>query len=223
MIVAFARAFGQMDDPAFRRVVGRAFMISALVFCTLLAVAWWLIAATRLFDFFWLEAAVDALGWVAALIVTWLLFPAIAVSVVSFMLEDVARAVEARHYPALPPVRAQPVAEAIWGALRLAAVALVLNVLALPLYIVPVLNVFVFYGLNGYLLGREYFELVGVRRLDAGTVRRLWRHHRGRLCLAGVAMTFLLSLPVIGWAMPTVAAAFALHLFEPLRRREAVS
>lgn len=220
MIVALAKAFGQMDDAAFRGVVGRAFLISAAMFCALLALAWWLVVSTRLFDFVWLEAAVDALGWVAALIVAWLLFPAIAVSVVSFMLEDVARAVEARHYPGLPGARAQPLAEATMGALRLALVALLLNAFALPLYIIPVLNVFVFYGLNGYLLGREYFELVGVRRLDAGAVRRLWRRNRGRLCLAGVVIAFLLSLPVVGWAMPTVAAAFALHLFEPLRRRE---
>ena len=36
----------------------------------------------------------------------------------------------------------------------------------LPLYLVPVLNVIVFYGINAYLLGREYFEMVALRRLD---------------------------------------------------------
>jgi hypothetical protein len=36
-------------------------------------------------------------------------------------------------------------------------------------------------------------------------------------------ITFLLSVPFVGWALPTVAAAFMLHLFESLRRREAAS
>jgi uncharacterized protein involved in cysteine biosynthesis len=220
MLAALAKAIGQMHDPAFRAVLWRAFAWSAVAFFALLALAWWLVVSTRLFDWFWLEAVVDALGWVAGLIVAVLLFPAVAVTVVSFMLEEVARAVEARHYPELPPAREQPVAEAASGAIRLALLALLLNALALPLYFVPVLNIFVFYGLNGYLLGREYFELVGVRRLDAGAVRSLWRRHRGRLCVAGVVITFLLSLPVVGWAMPTIAAAFALHLFEGLRRRD---
>ena len=48
----------------------------------------------------------------------------------------VARAVEARHYPELPAPRPQPVAEAAWAAVRLALVALLLNVLVLPLYFV---------------------------------------------------------------------------------------
>ena len=220
MLAALAKAIGQIHDPVFRAVAWRAFGFSALAFFALLALAWWLVVSTRLFDLFWLETVVDALGWIAGLIVALLLFPAVAVTVLSFMLEDVARAVEARYYPDLPPARAQSLAEAASGAARLALLAFVLNAVALPLYFVPVLNVFVFYGLNGYLLGREYFELVAVRRLDADAVRRLWRRHRGRLCAAGVVITFLLSLPVIGWAMPTVAAAFALHLFEPLRRRD---
>jgi len=38
---------------------------------------------------------------------------------------------------------------------------------ALPLYIfVPGVNLVLFYGLNGYLLGREYFAMVAMRRLD---------------------------------------------------------
>jgi uncharacterized protein involved in cysteine biosynthesis len=219
MFAAAARAFAQIPDPAFQRVLWRAFAWSAGVFCALMALAWWGLVSTRWFDFGWLEGLVDALGWVAALIVAALLFPAIAVSVVSFMLEDVARAVEARHYPALPAARAQGISEAVAGALKLALIALALNVLALPLYLVPGLNVFVFYGMNGYLLGREYFELVACRRLDSAGTRALWRRYRGRLWLAGVAIAFLLSIPFVGWAMPTVATAFALHLFESLRRR----
>jgi len=220
MLAALAKAFAQTSDPLFRAVMGRAFVWSACAFAVMLALVWWLVVSTRLFDFDWLETAVDALGWIAALVVAVLLFPAVAVTVVSFMLEDIARAVEARHYPALPPARSQGLAEATAGAIRLALIALLLNAFALPLYFVPVLNVFVFYGLNGYLLGREYFELVAGRRLEPAAVRAMWRRYRGRLCLAGMAIAFMLSIPIVGWAMPTVATAFALHRFEALRRRE---
>lgn len=221
MIAAFALAFGQMYDPPFRAVVLRAFGWSALAFALLMAAAWWLVVSTRLFDFGWLEMAVDALGWGVALILALLLFPSIAALIVSFMLEDIARAVEARHYPGLPPAREQGIGETLAGGLRLGLLAVALNLLALPLYIVPVLNVFVFYGLNGYLLGREYFELVAYRRLNSAEVRGYWRRYRGRLCLAGVAITFLLSIPFVGWTMPTIAVAAALHQFESLRRRNA--
>jgi len=221
MFAALAKAFAQLHDPVFRRVVARAFAWSSAAFLAMVALAWWLIASIRFFDIGWLNAIVDVLGWAASLVVAALLFPSVALMVVSLLLEDIARAVEAKHYPGLPPPRAQGVGEQVAAALRLAVVALAFNLLALPLYFVPVVNVFVFYGLNGYLLGREYFELVGARRLDTAGVRSLWRRYRGRLCLAGAVITFLLSIPFVGWAMPTVATAFVLHLFESLRRQEA--
>jgi uncharacterized protein involved in cysteine biosynthesis len=145
----------------------------------------------------------------------------VALMAVSLLLEDIARAVESRHYPGLPPPRPQGIGEQVNAALRLAAMSLLLNLLALPLYLIPAVNVFVFYGLNGYLLGREYFELVAARRLDIADVHRLWRRYRGRLCLAGAVIAVLLSIPFVGWALPTVATAFMLHLFESLRRHEA--
>ncbi len=83
------------------------------------------------------------------------------------------------------------------------------------------LNLFVFYLLNGYLLGREYFELVAARRFDAAGVRRLRRKYRGRVMLAGVVIAFLLTVPIVNLVTPIVATGFMLHVFERLRRREA--
>ena len=40
-------------------------------------------------------------------------------------------------------------------------------VISLLLIWLPPINLFIFYGLNGYLLSREYFELVALRHLDA--------------------------------------------------------
>src|SRR3546814_12972622 len=58
-------------------------------------------------------------------------------------------------------------------------VLVLLNLLALlVVYFGPVLNLLVFFGLNGYLLGREYFELVAARRARPGEIGLLRRRHR---------------------------------------------
>lgn len=221
MIAAIFRALGQVSDPALQRVAGRALLWSFILFAVLIAGAWWGVVSTHFFGTGWLEWAADVLGWVAALIAAILLFPGAVLVIISFMLEDVARAVEARHYPNLPPPRAQPVAEMVFVGLKFAGIAVLLNVLVLPLYFVPGLNVFVFIGLNGYLLGREYFELIAFRRLEEAAARSLWRRFRGRLFAAGVVITAMLSIPFINWFMPVVAAAFMVHVFEGLRGRMA--
>ena len=238
MFSALAKAFGQLTDPAFRRVLVRSVLASLGVFIAVWAAAWFGLswAGEALSDWvaaqepggFWIEVVewvFGAVGVMGVLIASFFLFPGVMLIALSLMLDDIAQAVERRHYPELPPARAQPIGEAVLAALAFAAVMLLLNLLALPFYLlllfVPPLNLFVFYLLNGYLLGREYFELVAARRFDAAGVRRLRRKYRGRVMLAGVVIAFLLTVPIVNLVTPIVATGFMLHVFERLRRREA--
>jgi CysZ protein len=234
MFSALAKAFGQLSDPAFRRVFAISVLASLVVFILLWIAAWlglsW--AGEALSGWmagqepggFWVgvfEWLFGAAGLVGVLVASFFLFPAVMVVVMSFLLEDIAEAVERRHYPELTPAREQPLGEAVVAALTFVAVTLLLNLLILPLLFVPFLNLFVFYLLNGYLLGREYFELVAARRFDTAGVRRLRRKYRGRVMLAGVAIAFMLTVPLLNLVAPIVATGYMLHVFERLRRREA--
>jgi uncharacterized protein involved in cysteine biosynthesis len=223
MIGDLFKALNQMPDPAFRKAIGRTLLFSLLLFGGLLYGAWWLLSETQLFSWGWLESIVDVLGWFAGLLAAFVLFPGAALVIISFMLEPVARAVEAKHYPDLDPPRHQPVSEAVWIALRYATIAVLLNLVLLWVYFIPVLNVFVFGALNGYLLGREYFELIAPRRLEPAAIGPMWKRYRGRLWIAGVIITLLLSIPFINWIMPVAAAAFMIHIFEKLRRQGAAT
>jgi uncharacterized protein involved in cysteine biosynthesis len=142
-------------------------------------------------------------------------------------LDEVAEAVEARYYPGQPPARRQPVAALVWTGVRFAAVAILLNLLLVPIYLIllvfPPLYLVVFYVVNGYLLGREYFELVAYRRLEERTADAMRRAFRGRLTLAGVVMALMLTIPVFNLVAPIAATAFALHLFEAMRREASLS
>ncbi len=238
MFSALAKSLSQTSDPAFRRTLAISVAASLAAFVLLWALAWFALSwagdalsawiAMREPDSWW----VDVLQWVlgggavvGVLVVSFFLFPAVMVLVMSFLLEDVAGAVEARHYPGLPAARAQPWSEMIAGALAFIAISLALNILALPLYLLllffPPFNLFVFYLLNGYLLGREYFEIVAVRRLDMATAKRLRRTYRGRVFMAGVVIALLLTVPLVNLITPIVATAFMLHVFEGVRRRAA--
>jgi uncharacterized protein involved in cysteine biosynthesis len=238
MFSALAKAFGQLSDPAFRRVLVRSVLAALAVFVAVWVAAWfglswagealsgWVAAQEP--GGFWVEVVewlFGAAGVMGVLVASFFLFPGVMLVALSLMLDDIAQAVERRHYPELAPARAQPIGEAVVAALAFAAVMLLLNLLALPLYLlllfVPPLNLFVFYLLNGYLLGREYFELVAARRFDAAGVRRLRRRYRGRVMLAGVVIALLLTVPIVNLVTPIVATGFMLHVFERLRRREA--
>ena len=163
----------------------------------------------------------DILGGLSALVLTWLLFPAVATLMMTLFLEKIFAAVESRHYPGLPPTRAQPLSESIAIVVRLTAALVVINLIALPVYLIPGLGPVAAYLLNAYLLGREYFELVAIRRLDKRAVHRVRKGNRVRTgCIgAGLLIVLLFSVPLLNLLAPVVSAAFMLHVFQGLSAR----
>jgi uncharacterized protein involved in cysteine biosynthesis len=233
MFQSFGKALSQSFDPAFRQVFGLSLAASVATFVLAWLLLWMLLSWAGGFLAEWLET-VELWGWVeqsmlvlfdagavvGILITSFFLFPSVMAGTMSLLLEKVAQAVERRYYPDLPAAREQPIAEGVLSALSLAGATLLLNILALPLYFIPVINVLVFYGLNGYLLGREYFELVAQRRLPAGEVKPFRRGRRGRVFLSGVVIAVLLTIPLLNLVTPIVATAFMLHVFEGMRQKQ---
>jgi CysZ protein len=221
MLLCLLRALAALPQPPLRRAVGLGLLCAAAIFAGL-----WLGTAALLYDtvaFSWrpLAWAVDLLGGLAVLALTWLLFPAVVTFAMGLFLETVAAGVEALDYPGRGPPRRLPFSEQLRLLLRLTALTLLLNLLALPIYVaLPGINLFVFLSLNGYLLGREYFEVVALRRLDLPSTRALRHRFGGRVFFGGVVIAGLFALPLVNLIAPVIATAFMLHVFEGLRRAE---
>ncbi|MGH8059579.1 MAG: EI24 domain-containing protein [Candidatus Entotheonellia bacterium] len=217
MLSALLKTLSQLKERHFWSVVGRSLLLTFATFIALAGLVWWGLAHVSLFDLWWLNVMVEVLGGLSVLVLTWLLFPSVASLMVSFFLENMIVAVERRHYPHLPAPHPLPLAKNLGIALKFAGVTILLTLATLPLYLIPVLNLVVFYGVGGYLLGREYFELVALRRLAPASARAMRKAHQGRLFLAGVVVTFLLTLPIVNLLAPLLGTAFMVHVFEELR------
>ncbi len=233
MFAALSKAIQQCSDPTFRRVLLRAVGLSLAVFVLLWIVAGALLAWGGGWMLDWispegiwqgvLEVVFGAAGVGGILFASFILFPAVMVMVMSFLLEEIAVTVEGRHYPSLPPARPQPIGEMLRSGLAFAAMTVAINLLALPFYLLliflPPFNLILFYGVNGYLFGREYFEIVALRRQKPADAKRLRRRYRGRLFLAGILITVMMTIPIVNLFAPIVATGFMVHVFEDLKRR----
>ena len=219
---ALSKALGQFDDPRIGHVIWKS-LAWALVVFAILGVVFWYLGDWMAGGFaHWVDWVAHIGTVLLTLLLIFFLFPVAVTTVVSFYSEEVASAVEARHYPGRPPPRDQPLSAMIRGTLRFAGIAILLNLLLVPIYLVllvfPPLYLVVFYAVNGYLLGREYFELVAYRRLEERAADAMRRAYWGRVTLAGVVMAVMLTIPVFNLVAPIAATAFALHLFEAMRR-----
>ncbi len=77
-----------------------------------------------------------------------------------------------------------------------------------------------FWAVNGYLLGQEYFAMVAARRLPPDEAKALRARHRGRIWGAGVLMALPLSVPLVNLVIPVLGTATFTHLFHRLRAAE---
>lgn len=220
MFQSIARTLGQLGDPRLRGVLVTAVGATLALIVALSAVVGAGIDLLQATGIGWLDSVLSVIGAIGTVVLSLLFFPGL-VQVISGLYSDrVAETVEARHYPGLAPARSQPLTEIVGDALQFAAVSIGLNLLALPLYLLlPGINLLLFYGLNGYLLGREYAEMIAVRRLDRAGVKAFRQQNQTALFLAGIVIAVLATIPLLNLATPVLATAFAVHEHERLRRR----
>ena len=219
VITALLRAVAALSLPPLRRVVAFGLGVSLITFVLLWAAVGALFYNIAFFSWRPLNWFVDLLGGFAVVALSWLLFPAVVTLTMSFFLDGVAAAVEASDYPGKGPPRAQSWGEIAALAWRLTATTILLNLLALPLYLlVPGINLVLFLALNGYLFGRGYYEVVALRRLDAAAAKRLRHRFAGHIFLGGIVITGVFALPLVSLVAPVIATAFMVHVFEALPR-----
>lgn len=226
IFTAFFKALGQIGDRRFRRVlvlgIGLSFLLLVAVYALLLGLIQWIAPETVAIPFVGEVGGLHTLlSWGSLLFMValsvFLMMP-VAAAFTGFFLEDVAAAVEDRHYRHLPPASAVKLFDALIDGVNFFGVLVAVNALALALYpfagpFVPV----VFWAVNGYLLGREYFTLVAMRRLGRQQARALRRRHAGTIWAAGTLMAAPLSLPLVNLAIPVLGAATFTHLFHRLQ------
>ncbi|MDB6177464.1 EI24 domain-containing protein [Paracoccus sp. Z330] len=130
--------------------------------------------------------------------------------------ERVAEAVEAIHYP----TRRGRSLDFLDGLLEsLAVVAAVIGVGIVTLILTPFigpLSPVLFYTANGWLLGREFFQMAARRHLNEEQANTLRRHNGLRVTFAGALVAIGLTIPFVNIAVPLLAAAAFTHLFHML-------
>ena len=174
MLAAAGQAFQELFTPPFRAVLFKCVGFTIALMALLIAVIVWG------FSYFvtlpgWIETTIQWLGGLGLVVGSIFLIPPVTSLIAGLYLDDIAALVERENFPADPPGRELPTLQSILLAGRFFIVVLVVNIVALFLLLVPGVNLIAFYLGNGYLLGREYFELAAMRHIAPAEARRCGR------------------------------------------------
>lgn len=227
---SFGKTLGQMSDPRFLRVVlvGVALTLALLVgiYALFLMLIETFAPQSVEIPFIGPIGGLDTLlSWGSALFMIGLsvfLMVPVASAFSGLFIEDVAQAVEDRHYPGLPAVPRARLIDALVDTANFMGLLVAVNTLALVVYafagpFIPL----IFWALNGFLLGREYITLVAMRRLGRQGARDLRRRHPFRVWAAGTLMAAPLSIPLVNLFIPVLGVATFTHMFHAMEGRQA--
>lgn len=222
----FWLALAQFGDPRFRRVLilGVALAIALLV--VFYALFLWLIETLApgslvlpvLGEVTWVG---DLLSWLSLFFMLFLsmfLMIPVASAITSLFLDDVAEAVEAEHYPHLPPLPRISWTEGLRETFGFLALLIAANIaLLFVAFTLAILYPIAFYLVNGWLLGREYFHVAALRREGHARAVALRRAHAGQIWAVGCLMALPLSIPLVNLLIPVLGAATFTHLYHRVK------
>jgi CysZ protein len=205
----FSKALGQLGDRRFQSVLFKGIGLTLALLIGVYIVFVWVLGL-------FLPDTIN-LPWVGEIGLGLVLsigsfFVMLGLSV--FLMVPVAEAVEDKHYPDLPPAPRQSFGDMMRDTVGFLGVLILANAVALVLYLL--LNIaapLIFWALNGFLLGREYFQMVAIRRLGREGAKAARARHAPKIWLAGALMAVPLSIPVVNLLIPVLGAATFTHMF----------
>ncbi len=148
-------------------------------------------------------------GWLFA----WMLFPAVLPLIIHFFDDAIIEVVERENYPPVMRGENWPFWQEVRHDIAFMLKAIFLNLLVLPFYFLPVINIIIFYVLNGYLIGNEFFMTVARRHYNMPTAKLVRKKNSGVVFIAGVLITFLTTIPIANLLAPCWGVALMTHLF----------
>lgn len=223
MPTAFARAFGDLADPAVRRVLIKSLALTLALFLALAVLAGWLLTGTNPCGLGPLDyecTLAPGAGALSAILLgllgLWFLFPALAIGVIGLFADEVVEAVEARHYP-YASGRNVRLGRSLRLSLGSVGRLLLWNLLAAPFYLLLLVTgvgpFLLFSAVNALALGRDLGEMVAARHHEGEAMKRWLAATRASRAMLGLGTAWLFLIPFANLLAPLLGAAAATHLF----------
>jgi CysZ protein len=201
-------AFAQTFSPPLRKVLLKSIGLAILLLIALGATLQWLLQFLLPLASPYDTIAAILLGVLTLLLVFFAMAPVTSLMAAIF-LDDVAEEVERTKFPAHAPGKPISIPRAALLSAKFFGVVLFVNLVAILLwFVIPVLNVGVFFVANAYLLSREFFEMAAMRFRSPEEARRLRQQNAVSVFVSGLVIAAVVTVPILNLITPVFATAF---------------
>lgn len=220
MLRSYALTLSQLSDPKILKplVFATLLTIGSIILVLVLgatAIDWAMTSLSNALDGWfgkaegWLRIITQVIGALFLLMIAYFFFASIHAAFLGLFFDDLLDAIRNRHYPQsewLPP---PSLSRSLRDSLRFIILSLTVNLIALPFYLigwfVPPIGLAAQVLVNGYLLGKEYGYLVGLRissdSSQTGT----------KFLKEGILASLVWMVPLVNFIAPVLLAGSILH------------
>jgi len=222
---AINRSWQQLLHPRFRSVFITAISAAAITLALLLYVLNLYWPETLISGWDWLDkygVELSSAGfWFVGTVASYLLFPGVVTMVMGVLTDKIAAAVEEEYYPNRLGTREVPYADLVISAGKLTLIMLIINLVFLIPYVILFFMggfgfILLFVAVNGFLLGREYFEMVAIRHMSRREMHNFRQDNGGAIFVAGALTAGMFMVPILNILAPIIGAAVMTHIFHQL-------
>jgi CysZ protein len=221
MFASVGKAAAMLIDRDFIGMILWSLLLTAVLFVLLFAGVEYGLAHLPPLGSIWVNRFLEVTAPLVLVLAIFFLGAPVAAIVASLYLDRIAARVDAHFYPNDPTAPGTPLATSIGEAIRLIGLSLLINVALLPVDVgVPGLSEIATILVNGWLLGREFFELASLRHLSRRQSDAMRRKYSGKIFLAGLLISILTVIPFVDLIAPFFGSALMAHLFKRLSLEE---
>jgi CysZ protein len=219
MFASARRAASLIFDPAFRGLTVRSALLTLFLFVAGLVATEYAISQLPVLGNPVVNHALELLAPILFVFLLGALGGPVTALFGSLYLDRLAAGIEARDYPHEPQGKNGAFVITLKAGLRLTAMVLAADIALLPFDIsLPGLGELASLLVNGWLLGREYFEMAALRHLSLAEADALRLSHRGPILAGGVLISLLSVIPVLDLIAPLFGTALMVHLFQQIQK-----
>jgi CysZ protein len=221
MFASAGKAAAMLFDRDFVGTVLWSLLLTAILFVLLFAGVEYGLAHLPPLGSVWVNRFLELATPILLVLAIFFLGAPVAAIFGSLYLDRIAAKVDAHFYPNDPRSAGTPLATGIGEAFRLVGLSLLINVALLPVDVgVPGVSEIATILANGWLLGREFFELASLRHLSRQQSDVLRRKYSGKIFAAGLLISVLTFIPFVDLIAPFFGSALMAHLFKRLSHEE---
>lgn len=217
MFSAASRAMSQVFEAPFRAIFLKMLGLTLAILLVIWIGLQGALAGFLELPYAWMETVLALLTGIGSVFVLGFLIAPVSALLAGLFQDEIADLVESRDYPQDPPGRALAVLPSIILAIKFTGVVILGNIFALFLLLIPGINLVAFFVVNGYLLGREFFEFAATRFMHVDDAKRFRKAHSVTVFMGGLVIAGILAVPILNLITPIFATIFMMHLFKRVR------